>query len=368
MPMLMEEGRRKKLNIKEIRTRQGDIITSSQNIREEAVNVFREQFTETQEATEFSMLQCIPKIITDNQNYEMERASNKDELWRQFANFAGLRMQGMHLQQLIIEWWKFNTSPQLQRVMKAIPTIIMWTIWKRRNNIKHGGNTTLSGMVVQVQDMVRKLVKTLYPWIHLESNLWPDIVMKLKWYTPKLHYNSVPWKPPDTHRLKCNTDGGIQRESRTQFLWLLSEEFTCKFNLCKTSRIGYYYQHRGRGSGNTRNIEVLLGEQAARSNNQNRLIVSDEDDKRDLEDTLDLAERGEIIRKRLQQLNANIIHIFREGNNVADLLANLVVESQQRKEYNNFEELPTNIRRHINIDKAQIPTLRIRTRKINIQH
>ncbi|KAK4730438.1 hypothetical protein R3W88_023426 [Solanum pinnatisectum] len=104
-------------------------------------------------------------------------ASLANKLWRQFANFAGLRMKGMHLQQLIIEWWKFNTSPQLQRVMRAMPAIII------------------------------KLVKTLYPWIHLESNLWPDIAMTLKWYTPKLHYHSVLWKPPDTHRLKCNTNG-----------------------------------------------------------------------------------------------------------------------------------------------------------------
>ncbi|KAK4706363.1 hypothetical protein R3W88_034058 [Solanum pinnatisectum] len=37
--------------------------------------------------------------------------------------------------------------------------------------------------------------------------------MKLKWYTPKLHYHGVLWKSPDTHRLKCNTDGASKGNS-----------------------------------------------------------------------------------------------------------------------------------------------------------
>ena len=81
----------------------------------------------------------------------------------------------MHLQQLIITWWKFKSSPQLQGVMRAMPTINMWTIWKRRNSIKHGRNTTFGGMEIQVQEMAWKLVKTLYRWIHLESSLWLEI-------------------------------------------------------------------------------------------------------------------------------------------------------------------------------------------------
>lgn len=74
------DRRRKKLNIKDIKTRQGDIITSSQNIGEEAVNVFREQFMEIREVTDYSMLQCIPKLITEDQNYEMERVPTKEEV------------------------------------------------------------------------------------------------------------------------------------------------------------------------------------------------------------------------------------------------------------------------------------------------
>ena len=57
-------GIMKKLNITKIKTRQGDIITSSQNTGEKTAN--------------FSMLQCIPKIITDYQNCVLDRAPTKD--------------------------------------------------------------------------------------------------------------------------------------------------------------------------------------------------------------------------------------------------------------------------------------------------
>ncbi|KAG5591653.1 hypothetical protein H5410_042167 [Solanum commersonii] len=59
---------------------QGDFIYTSQNISDKAVNVFREQFRETQEVTAYSMLQFIPKIITREHNLEMERVPTKDEI------------------------------------------------------------------------------------------------------------------------------------------------------------------------------------------------------------------------------------------------------------------------------------------------
>lgn len=65
-------------------------------------------------------------------------------------------------------------------------------------------------------------------------------------------------------------------------------------------------------------------------------------------------------------MQGQVIHIFREGNVVAAALANEVIESQQTKVYNHFMELPAKIRKQVNVDKMQIPNLRIKTRKIYI--
>ncbi|KAH0646318.1 hypothetical protein KY284_034202 [Solanum tuberosum] len=79
----------------------------------------------------------------------------------------------------------------------------------------------------------------------------------------------------------------------------------------------------------------------------------------------ELVERIEEIRVLVHKLQASLTHTFREGNCVADFLANEVVESQSIKEYNTFQELPSSIRRHINLDKAQVPNIRFKTKNHN---
>ncbi|KAH0637696.1 hypothetical protein KY289_037611 [Solanum tuberosum] len=289
-------------------------------------------------------------------------------LWKQFAGFAGIHMDGMHLQQLIIAWWTQKTSPQLQGVMRAMPAIIMWTLWKGRNNLKHGGSSTFNGMVMQVQDMVKKLVKRLYPWIYLESTQWLDITRRLMRYKPTLHYHSVVWRPPDLQKLKCNVDGASKGNPGPS-----------SYGLCRRNSQGDLIYARAAGVGNTTNIEIeslAIYESFKYCWEKQVREVIIETDSLTLVKMLrgqwkipwELVERGERIRKRLQRLNATIIHTFREANGVPDLLAKEVVESQNIKEYTTFVDLPTHLRRQINSDKAQIPTLRIRTKKINIQH
>ncbi|KAH0663944.1 hypothetical protein KY285_028886 [Solanum tuberosum] len=122
-------------------------------------------------------------------------------------NLKSMQMESMHLQQLIINWWKHSYNAKLEVVMRAMPTIIMWTLWKRRNNLKHGGTTTYNEMVMQVQKEVRKLIKLQHPWIHIKKETWPQIITKLKEYRPKIHHHYVQWKKPGRNTVKCNTDG-----------------------------------------------------------------------------------------------------------------------------------------------------------------
>lgn len=75
---ILKGRRRRKLQISELQTRQRDWITTSQNIGEEVVVVFKEQFQETQEITDYSMLQSIPRLITAEHNVEIERLPEKD--------------------------------------------------------------------------------------------------------------------------------------------------------------------------------------------------------------------------------------------------------------------------------------------------
>ncbi|KAG5606604.1 hypothetical protein H5410_028096 [Solanum commersonii] len=61
---------------------------------------------------------------------------------------TGIHMENMHLQQLIITWWKQNDNAKLK---------------------VNGETTTYNEMVMQVQEDVRKLIKLKYPWIHIKK-------------------------------------------------------------------------------------------------------------------------------------------------------------------------------------------------------
>lgn len=56
-------------------------------------------------------------------------------------------------------------------------------------------------------------------------------------------------------------------------------------------------------------------------------------------------------------------HVLREGNTVVDFLANLVLSFVGTITFQSFQELPSKGKALINMDKAQIPNLRIRVAK-----
>jgi len=64
------------------------------------------------------------------------------------------------------------------------------------------------------------------------------------------------------------------------------------------------------------------------------------------------------------QLNVHVQHIFREANQLADYIANTTINKKDKHGYHHFSHLPSLGKKILNIDKQQIPTLRIKTRRI----
>ncbi|KAK6780293.1 hypothetical protein RDI58_022477 [Solanum bulbocastanum] len=79
----------------------------------------------------------------------------------------------------------------------------------------------------------------------------------------------------------------------------------------------------------------------------------------------DLVERPEDIQEMLKQMHVQIHHIFREANQLADFIANTAIDKEEKQQFHNFIQLPSMGRRILNTDKHQIPSVRVKTRKIN---
>ncbi|KAH0690096.1 hypothetical protein KY289_017454 [Solanum tuberosum] len=58
-----------------------------------------------------------------------------------------------------------------------------------------------------IENKLILLAKQLYPWMYHLSNNWPELVIYLTGYTPRIDCKVVYWKLPRQNTFKCNTDG-----------------------------------------------------------------------------------------------------------------------------------------------------------------
>lgn len=82
----------------------------------------------------------------------------------------------------------------------------------------------------------------------------------------------------------------------------------------------------------------------------------------------ELIEKMEHIQSNMKRLKAEITHVFREINQLADRIVNEAFIHSEKIYYHSFEKLPVKARRILNIDKAQITTPKVRTRAITSSH
>ncbi|KAH0756909.1 hypothetical protein KY290_020402 [Solanum tuberosum] len=80
-----------------------------------------------------------------------------------------------------------------------------------------------------------------------------------------------------------------------------------------------------------------------------------------------IAEEFDELKQEMTKLEVKTQHIYREGNKLADYLANLAINSIEKTTFSSYQQLLSLGRKIINMEKAQIPSLRCRTKRI-LQH
>ncbi|XP_049396567.1 uncharacterized protein LOC125860610 [Solanum stenotomum] len=116
-------------------------------------------------------------------------------------------INGLNLQEVIFKWWEHEAPNKLQQILKVVPAVIMWELWKRRNSYRYGKEVTYNNMYYQCQLILYQLVRTKFPWIKEMPYHWQQMVETLQNYKPTLHYQVVRWTKPSDGWVTCNTDG-----------------------------------------------------------------------------------------------------------------------------------------------------------------
>lgn len=129
------------------------------------------------------------------------------KVWGYFFSNAGLTLQGLNLQQTIVKCRTMKVIPRLKPIFHALPSIITWELWKRRNSNKHGKAVSINRVVYQINTTILSLIKVRKPILQHVPHRWPDILVIVERYMPKLKISKVTWELPREGRIKINTDG-----------------------------------------------------------------------------------------------------------------------------------------------------------------
>ncbi|KAH0655771.1 hypothetical protein KY285_030653 [Solanum tuberosum] len=123
---------------------------------------------------------CCEEYKQETMEHLFQTSPTAQRLWKKFVSCAGTELNGVHLQQLIISWWKATGPVKIQKIFKLVLVVLMWELGKRRTARRHDRECPV---------------------------IWEEEVKLLKCYKPKLLHKAVTWNMPDTNWIKCNTDG-----------------------------------------------------------------------------------------------------------------------------------------------------------------
>ncbi|XP_070036967.1 uncharacterized protein [Nicotiana tomentosiformis] len=130
-------------------------------------------------------------------------------VWKYFLTRAGIAMEGLSLHQAITKCWTAQLLPRIKPIMQALPSCVVWELWKRRNNLKYGEAVSVIRVIYQVSTTIQALVQVRKPGLCVPHK-WRDLLNMLQNYTPKFNFEKVILEFPLEGWIKVNTDGAYR--------------------------------------------------------------------------------------------------------------------------------------------------------------
>ncbi|XP_070031694.1 uncharacterized protein [Nicotiana tomentosiformis] len=233
----------------------------------------------------------------------------------------------VQVHQVIRAWWNEPCCPKLKALFQATPAIITWELWKRRNNMKHGGVISEKRVIREVNKTLYFLARFRYPWLTNIPVLWIDMIRYFESYKPYVVSRRVTWHLPNAGWVKCNSDGASK-----------GNPCPSSYGYCIRDSSGDLLYAEAIDIGHTTNIVaevkgILHGLLYCVDKQLHPLIM--ETDSLVMKTIIEgewecpWTIRADVKKIKEIKNNYNVLfqHVFREGNVVADLLANLVFYS-----------------------------------------
>jgi ribonuclease HI len=247
------------------------------------------------------------------------------KLWSWLASCLDLNLQFTSFEDM----WKvadLNWSPQCKITVIAAIVNLINTIWHVRNQVRFNNNRISLNAAVALITASTSLTGNNTKKV--ASNSIRDFIV-LKHFKVCTHNPKTPivkeifWNPPLLNWVKCNIDGASKGNPGLSSCGGIFRNNEADFLLCFAEPLGFTSSYHAELQGALRAIEV------AHQMNLNNLWLETDSSlvvlafkNPDFLVTWSLRNRWQNVLTKLRQMNFIVSHICREGNQVADSLAN----------------------------------------------
>ncbi|XP_075083476.1 uncharacterized protein LOC142167217 [Nicotiana tabacum] len=125
-----------------------------------------------------------PKEETGQHLFFTSYAANR--VWKYFLGHAGFALDGITFHQVVTKCWTTDVIRRLQPILQALPAVIVWKLWKRRNNYKYRDAESIIRVIYQVSTTMQSLVRVRKSGLQNVSHKWPELLNMMEAYIPKL--------------------------------------------------------------------------------------------------------------------------------------------------------------------------------------
>lgn len=234
-------------------------------------------------------------------------------------------MDGPTLHQAITKCWNAQVLPRIKPIMQALPSCIVWELWKRRNSLKYGEIVSVIMVLYQISTSLQALVQMRKPGIRVPHKCI-ELLHMLENYTPRLKFDKVKWELPMEGWIKVNTYGASRgNPERSSIGFCVRGE--------KGDLIYAAVREIAEESNNEAEaVAILEALRLCKAKNHAQIWLQTDSllMKNIVEESWKppwyITECVEEIRRLMDEVEIRVTHIFREGNKLADHLANYALD------------------------------------------
>ncbi|KAH0745167.1 hypothetical protein KY285_006824 [Solanum tuberosum] len=237
----------------------------------------------------------------------------------------GINMEGISLRESIMKWWGEQCRTDIKSYYRALPGFIIWKLWRRMNKNKHEGKgVSLPRIIHNVTRNMYILIKVRRPHMNVPGR-WADMVEELEKNRTIMKTIMVKWEYPPKGWVKYNTDGSSRGNPEVS-----------SYALClRNGRGDILYAEGATIESTTSTVAevkaVLEASKHCKQQKHSQVIM--QTDSMLMNKVLtgewaipwNIANTVDKIKACLEGKQLNFQHIMREGNQLADYLANKAI-------------------------------------------